>query len=253
MTDNFKELNDANLPVIRPQILFLILAAVVMGTLMAAIYIPAWQPALAVSIVGDSPKAYWFLSRGSALVAYGLLWSSMVFGLVITNRLARIWPGGPTAFDLHQFISILGLAFALFHGLILLGDHFVNFKPAQILVPFTTLTYKPLWVGLGQLAFYLWVLITVSFYVRKSIGGKTWRWIHYFSYLTFALALFHGIASGTDTATPWAGVMYWFSGFSLFFLLIYRLVLELNKKPQTRASLANDSINQRTSKSVWVK
>lgn len=244
MTDNLKEFNDANLPVIGPQIMLFILAAVVIGVVMAAIYLPALQPGLVTSIMGDSPKAYWFLSRGSALVAYGLLWSSMTFGLVITNRLARIWPGGPTAFDLHQFISILGMAFALFHGLILLGDDFVNFKPAQILVPFTALTYKPFWLGLGQLAFYTWVLILLSYYVRKSIGTKTWRCIHYFTYLTFALALLHGIVSGTDTATPWVDVMYWFTGFSLFFLLIYRLVLVFNKSYSPHQSFDKDSMNQ---------
>lgn len=240
MMDNLKELNGANSSVISPRILLLVMAAVVMGTLMAAIYLPAWQPSLAISIMGDSPKAYWFLSRSSALVAYSLLWISMVFGLVITNQLARIWPGGPTAFDLHQFVSILGLAFSLFHGLILLGDNYVNLKPTQILVPFTTLTYKPFWVGLGQIAFYLWMLITLSFYIRKSIRVKTWRIIHYFSYLTFSLILLHGITSGTDTATNWVSTMYWFSGFSLFFLLIYRLVLEFNKRLQAHLSYNSD-------------
>ena len=37
---------------------------------------------------GVEPKAYWYLSRSSAIVAYILLWISMVLGLAITNKLA---------------------------------------------------------------------------------------------------------------------------------------------------------------------
>jgi len=40
-------------------------------------------------------------------------------GVTMTNKMARIWPGGPTAFDAHQYTSLLGLTFALFHAIIL--------------------------------------------------------------------------------------------------------------------------------------
>jgi hypothetical protein len=59
--------------------------------------------------------------------------ASVAFGLIMTNRMARVWPGGPTAFDLHQFTSLLGLAFAVFRGLILLGDQYIKYtvQPAR--------------------------------------------------------------------------------------------------------------------------
>ena len=41
------------------------------------------------------------ISDSSAIVAYILLWISMVLGLAITNKLARTWPGGPTFADLN--------------------------------------------------------------------------------------------------------------------------------------------------------
>ena len=104
----------------------LILLAAVGGALAAILVLPAWLPGVEVSIMGSAPQAFWFLSRSSALVAYLLLWLSMCLGLMITNKLARLWPGGPVAFDLHQHTSLLGVAFALFHGLILLGDRYLN-------------------------------------------------------------------------------------------------------------------------------
>jgi hypothetical protein len=86
------------------------------------------QRGLSGSLVWDAPKGYWYLSRASAWMAFALLWLSMALGLLITNRLARVWPGGPNAFDLHQHVSLLALAFSLFHALILLGDRYVGYS-----------------------------------------------------------------------------------------------------------------------------
>jgi predicted ferric reductase len=211
--------------------------AVIAGALAAVFVVPQWLPGLAGSLFGDAPKAYWYLSRASALVAYGLLWLSMLLGLSITNKLARLWPGGPVAFDLHEYASWLGLAFALFHALILMGDHYINYSLVQVFMPFASTGYKPVWVGLGQLGFYLMALVTLSFYVRKQIGAKTWRLIHYASFAMFLLALIHGLLSGTDTSVPAVVGMYWLTGGSFLFLLVYRiLVVTLFKT--TRASSA---------------
>ncbi|MFN8423771.1 MAG: hypothetical protein U0470_10465 [Anaerolineae bacterium] len=80
--------------------------------------------------------------------------------------MARLWPGGPTAFDLHQHVSLLSLAFAVFHALILLGDRYIDYTLATVLVPFASRDYRPIGVGLGQLAFYPLAVVGLSFYVR---------------------------------------------------------------------------------------
>jgi len=102
-------------------------------------------------------------------MSYLLLWFSMVLGVGVTNKLAARWPGLAKTNELHQYVSILGIALGLFHGLILLGDQFMNFSLWQIIVPFSTTNYRPLAVGLGQLAFYAWAIILISFYVRRKI------------------------------------------------------------------------------------
>ena len=215
-----------NLPPAMPlHTLISMLLAVALGAFAAAIVLPNWLPGLSQSLLGSEPKAYWYLSRASAMVAYGLLWLSMAFGLIITNRLARLWPGGPVAFDLHQFASLMGLAFALFHALILMGDKYINYDLAQVLVPFNSAGYKPVWVGLGQIGFYLLAIVGLSFYVRKRLGNRTWHLIHYLSFLTFMLALLHGIFAGTDNAVLAIRVFYWVTGVSLLFLLVYRVLV----------------------------
>lgn len=203
----------------------IIMLVAFLGAMAAAIFMPNWMPSLTQSVAGANPKAFWYLSRGSAFVAYSLLWLSMILGTGITNKLSVLWPGLPPTIEIHQYTSILGLAFGLFHGLILMGDHFMNFSLAQVLIPFTTSGYRPLWVGIGQVGFYTMLIVTLSFYVRKKIGPKTWRAIHFVSFLTYVSVLVHALLAGTDASAMGAQLFYMISGGLLFFMILYRILV----------------------------
>ncbi|MEO7913727.1 MAG: hypothetical protein ABIV47_29085 [Roseiflexaceae bacterium] len=222
-------------PAVPVYTLLLMLLAIAAGVFAAVVALPHWLPGLSASLLGPEPKAYWYLSRSSAIVAYVLLWLAMATGISITNKLAQIWPGGPTAFDLHQYASLLGLGFALFHGLILMGDHYINYSLGQVLVPFESVNYRPVWVGLGQVSWYVLLVVSLSFYVRRTIGNRLWRLIHFLSYAMFVLALLHGLLSGTDAGTVWARGLYWVSGASLLFLTIYRVLFARVRRKRTAA------------------
>lgn len=213
-------------------VLTLFLGAI-LGAFAAVIILPTWAPNMSASLLGNEPKAYWYLSRSSAVVAYGLLWLSMIFGLLMTNRMARLWPGGPGAFDLHQHTSLLGLAFAIFHALILLGDRYISATLTQILVPFAYTGYEPLWVGLGQLTLYGMAIISFSFYVKQWIGRTMWRLIHFLSFVIWLLSLLHALYSGSDTdlLTGW----YWVSGGSVLLLTIYRVLVTMMPTKKERS------------------
>lgn len=206
------------------QTFLLFMMAMAVGLLVAVVLLPTWMPNLAYSLGGEEPKAFWYLSRATAFVSLSLLWVSMALGLGITNKMARMWPGAPASFAIHEYVSLLGLAFAMFHALVILGDKYINFTLVQLLVPFSTLEYKPFWVGLGQVGFYVWALVALSFYIRPTIGQKTWRLLHYLSFGMYFLGLFHGIFSGTDSSAAWAQQYYWFSGASLLFLFFVRVL-----------------------------
>ena len=111
------------------------------------------------------------------------------------------------------------------------------------LVPFAARNYRPVWVGLGQIGLYTWVIVTLSFYIRKRLGQKNWRAVHYLSYASFLSLLVHGIFSGTDSSLPWVQVFYWFSGAALLFLTIYRILLPRlgETKGKTSAGLRSTS------------
>jgi cytochrome b561 len=158
-----------------------------------------------------------------------ILWLSMALGLSLTNKMARLWPGASTAFSLHEYVSLLGLTFAVYHGLVLMGDHFVDFSMLRLMLPFS-IEYLTLWTGLGQLAFYVWLFAALSFYIRQRIGQKTWRKIHYLNFATYVMGFFHGVYSGWDSAMSWARVYYWVSGLSLLGLLGYRVYVTVAQK-----------------------
>lgn len=217
------------------------LVAMTLGLLVAVLLLPTWMPNLAFSLSGSDPKVYWYLARGTAFASLSLLWVSMALGLSITNKMARLWPGAPAAFAIHEYVNLLGVAFAVFHALILLGDKYIGFTFVQLLLPFSTTGFRPFWVGLGQLGLYVWLLITISFYVRPTIGQKTWRVIHYASFAMYLLAIFHGAWSGTDSSLAWVQKYYWLSAGSLLFLLMYRILAAVvekyfTQKPQPRAA-----------------
>ncbi|MDH5607084.1 MAG: ferric reductase-like transmembrane domain-containing protein [Anaerolineae bacterium] len=215
------------MPVMALQSVILLLLAVIGGVFLAVVALPSLLPNLSNSLFGSEPKVFWYLSRSSALVAYGILWFSMAFGLLVSNKMARVWPGGPTAVDLHQYTSLLGLVFALFHALILMGDKYIAYSLSEVLIPFASKNYHPFWVGIGQIGFYVWVIVAFSFYFRKMIGARAWRKLHFFSFIAYLMALFHAFSSGTDSNVLWVASYYWWTGGIFIFLLIYRILVSI--------------------------
>ncbi len=228
MAENATQLQEYPDSALSLQSFLFVVLAMGIGAFAAVLILPAWLPNLSTSIAGADVKAFWYVSRGSGFVGLSLIWLSMALGLLVTDKLARFWPGVPASFAIHEYVSLLGLAFIILHAVVLMGDQYINFNFFSILVPFAS-SYEPFWVGVGQLAFYGILVLSLSFYIRKQIGQKTWRSLHYLSFITYIFALVHGIASGTDTSLPWAQNYYWISAGSLLFLSVYR-VLTMKKK-----------------------
>ena len=219
-----KLLSQTHTPTLRKKGLWVILTAIVGGLIVSLIVLPAWLPGMVSSMTSSDLRVFWYLSRATAIMAYLFLWLSMTWGLLMTTRLIKNWPGFPSSNNLHKFFSLFGLSLGFLHGLLLLGDRFMNFTLIQVFLPFANTSYRPTWVGFGQVCFYLWGIIILSFYLRKKIGQKTWRALHVLTFVTFTGVLIHGITSGTDSGTPLMKVIYWGSGALIAFLLSYRLI-----------------------------
>jgi len=129
---------------------------------------------------------------------------------------------------LHASTSWLAVVMMFVHVGMLLFDKYYAYTLSDLLVPFTG-PYRPLAVGFGTLAAWLTLAITVSFSVRRMIGQRLWRWLHYTSYASFALVTLHSLMAGTDTSK--AGMWIAMSGLSIVVagLLIYRVKQSASK------------------------
>lgn len=175
-------------------------------------------PALSWPLAADT-KLYWYTARAGGIVAYLLLWLGALSGVLMSGKQVK----GLYAFGVHEFLPILAMVFAALHALVLLGDHYINFNIVQLAVPFTA-PYRPLWTGLGTLALYLGSALAASFYLRPWIGRRTWRTLHYGTYLVFGLALTHGLMAGTDSSAAAIRWMYLGTGAALLFATVLRIL-----------------------------
>jgi len=176
----------------------------------------------------SSQQAMWYITRAAGIMAYLLLWFSTVWGLAIPSKIFSDVLNGEFAFDFHQFISLLALGFLGLHVFILTADRYLPYSLAQVLVPFIS-PYRPVWVGIGSLAFYLTLLVTVTFYLRKRIGMKSFRYIHYSSLLAYLGAVVHALFAGTDSSMPVTLILYAGTFLVVVFLLAYWLAVGLLK------------------------
>ncbi|HKS92024.1 MAG TPA: ferric reductase-like transmembrane domain-containing protein [Tepidiformaceae bacterium] len=176
----------------------------------------------------------WYISRAAGFVAYGLLFAVVALGLAIHTRAADRVVARWRITDIHEFGSLLALAFVGLHAGILLADTYVGYSVAQILVPFAAPT-RTFWTGVGVIAGYLLVLVVASFYVRRWIGYRTWRLLHYATFGLYVMATLHGVFTGTDSVTAWAQLLYITTGGIVLALVLYR-VLAANKRKSGRVS-----------------
>jgi predicted ferric reductase len=177
---------------------------------------------MGLPLIGQTP-AFWYMARSGGIVGYLLLWLSVLWGLVLSTRVTAQWLPAPLVYGLHEFLSLGAVVFSTLHAAILLGDRYINFDILHLVIPFTA-PYEPIWTGLGTVAFYLIAVLTGSFYIRRQIGHKMWRVLHYLTFAAFALVLAHGLLAGTDSRLGEVQLMYLFTGISVLFLTYYRLL-----------------------------
>jgi sulfoxide reductase heme-binding subunit YedZ len=164
----------------------------------------------------------WLVARAAGLVAFGLLTLSVWLGLAMSTRL--LGPKRQKALlGLHRTLVWTGLAMVGLHALALLLDPVMHFGLAAVLLPFAA-PWKPGAVAAGVVAGWLTLALAVSFRLRKWIGQKGWRRLHYASFAAFALALGHALLVGTDLRGLGGPVLALVAAGPVLWLTFYRLL-----------------------------
>ncbi len=147
------------------------------------------------AFLAQAPVA-WYVARAAGLVAFGVLTLSVWLGLAMSTRL--LGPRRQKAlFGWHQTLAWTGLSMLVLHAGALLFDPTLHFGLASVLAPFAS-AWRPAAVAAGVVAGWLMLVLASSFRLRKRIGQRGWRRLHYASFAAFALALGHALTTGTD-------------------------------------------------------
>lgn len=166
----------------------------------------------------------WDVARAGGFTGYILLTLSVALGLMLTMhwQSAGRWPRLINS-ELHNFVTLLSLIFVGVHVLAVWLDPFTRFGWSEVFIPFVS-HYRPLWMALGIVALYLGLAIGLSTWVRPLIGYAWWRRLHMLTLICYGLVTVHGIATGSDTRTWWAVLIYLGSALGIAVLLLIRLL-----------------------------
>jgi predicted ferric reductase len=150
-----------------------------------------------------TPAFVWYLMRGSGLVALVLLSVTLALGVVGVKRWGSTrWPRIVTA-GLHRNVSLLAICFLGVHILTALVDNWIGLRWFGLVIPFQS-TYRPIWVGMGALALDLLIAVMATSLLRRHIGRRAWRLVHWSTWALWPVALAHALGSGTDVGSGWA-------------------------------------------------
>jgi predicted ferric reductase len=169
----------------------------------------------------------WFLARASGLLAYALFAVSTIAGLLLSSKFLGKRASKPLTL-IHEALSVSGFFTLLVHMVAILKDTFFRFGVGGVLIPGLS-PYAPLAVGVGVVAAWLTAIVTASFYVRKKIGPRNWRRLHYITIGLFCAMTVHGLGAGTDAHNALVLGMYSAATGTVLVLLIYRVVAAVSK------------------------
>ncbi|MGZ4333422.1 MAG: ferric reductase-like transmembrane domain-containing protein [Gaiellaceae bacterium] len=144
----------------------------------------------------------WYLTRGSGAVALLLLTAAVVLGIlssvgVRTDRWPRFAVG-----KAHRNLTLLSIVFVVLHVVTTVADGYAPIGLKDALVPFAS-PYRPVWLGLGAVAFDLLLALVVTSYLRHRIGFRVWRGVHWLAYVSWPVALVHSFGTGSDARASW--------------------------------------------------
>ena len=168
------------------------------------------------------PHGAWYASRAAGIASYLFLWLGLVGGLLMSSAWFDGYLSRARLLAFHQTATIAGVLLGLGHGLVLIPDEWTHFGLFDVLVPFGSY-YKTLLTAVGTLALYLSAIVSVSFWFRKQLGMKTWRYLHYSSVLAFAGAFWHGMSLGTDSHATWLMTIYLGTTLAVVFGVMLRI------------------------------
>jgi sulfoxide reductase heme-binding subunit YedZ len=129
-------------------------------------------------------------------------------------------------------------------------DGYAPIRLADAVIPFAG-TYRPVWLGLGALAFDLLLAVIVTSLLRARLGVRGWRAVHWLAYACWPVALVHGLGTGSDVRAGW---LTWVSAgcFAAVAAAVVVRLAERGTRAPVRAGAATALVLAVAALAVWV-
>lgn len=154
----------------------------------------------------------WLIARAAGLAALVLLSVSTAIGALMTARVPARATHRVVLQYVHRVAASLGLAVLGLHLVTILADSYAHVGVKGAVIPFAS-QYRATWVGLGVIAGYTFVAAAFTGFLRGRMARSAraaaiWRALHGAAYAGWAMAMLHGLRSGTDTSVSWVRWLY---------------------------------------------
>jgi sulfoxide reductase heme-binding subunit YedZ len=146
--------------------------------------------------------ALWYFTRATGAVSLLLLTVTVLLGVVNVGRITGRHAPRFLVEGVHRTVSLLVVVFVGVHVVTAVLDSFAPIRIIDAFIPFGA-SYRPLWVGLGAVAFDLLLALVVTSLLRARLGARAWRSVHWFAYACWPFALVHGLGTGSDVKPGW--------------------------------------------------
>jgi sulfoxide reductase heme-binding subunit YedZ len=160
----------------------------------------------AAAVAGS--QGLWLVSRGSGLALLVAFSAVVVAGVAArlgseTGRWRRL-----AVAELHRTLALFCVAFLGLHVVTAILDPFVTIGWAATVLPFAS-GYRALAIGLGTLAVDLGGAVLLTSLLRRRLGYRAWRAVHWLAYLAWPAAFAHSLTAGNDLRIWWVALIEW--------------------------------------------
>ena len=191
-------------------------------------------------------QALWFASRASGVVS--LILASVVLVLGVSTRLGsapRRWPRFVLA-ELHRNLALFLVASLALHVVTALLDPFVSIGWAATALPFLS-AYRSVAIGWGTLAVDIGGAVLITSLLRRRLGFRTWRAVHWLAYLAWPMAFLHSLTAGTDLGIWWVALSEWSSAAMVATAVLARLLATVrHTAPVAQPSVGYEQITSKS-------
>ncbi len=147
-------------------------------------------------------EALWALGRGTGVVALIMFTITLVLGIVSRSGRSVGGLGRFGVAEVHRTAALTGVGLIAVHLGSLLFDPYAQLRLVDFVLPFAG-SYRPLWLGLGTVAVDLLLVVTAVSLLRKWVGPRVFKAVHWLTYALWPIALLHALGNGTDAGTAW--------------------------------------------------